>query len=90
MQPKMLSMSSGNETKSYYLISKNTFGTQDQTLNMGLTCSKCLASVNGARTWLTDSIRFLAATAIASISIFHNTLRLFSFGITNTRNISIH
>lgn len=35
---------------------------------MGLTCSRCVALVKGAWTWLTASIRALAVFAICSIS----------------------
>lgn len=38
------------------------------TLNMGLTCSRCVALVKGAWTWLTASISALAVLAICSIS----------------------
>lgn len=38
------------------------------TLNIGLTCSRCVALVKGAWTWLTASIRALAVLAICSIS----------------------
>lgn len=39
------------------------------TLNMGLTCSRCVALKKGAWAWLTASIRALAVFAICSISM---------------------
>lgn len=59
------------------------------TLNMGRTCSKCLAEVKGACTWLTDSIKFLAVAEMASISIFHNNFRRFSFDMTENQQYSV-
>jgi hypothetical protein len=56
------------------------------TLNIGRTCSRCLADVKGAWTWLTDSMRFLAAVEITSISMFHKKRRRFSLEITVEEN----
>lgn len=50
-------------------------------LNIGRTCSKCLADANGDLICDTDSIRFLAALDITSISIFHKSFRFFSLAI---------
>lgn len=48
------------------------------TLNMGLTCSRCVALVKGAWTWLTASIRALAVLAICSISTLYSRRLCFS------------
>lgn len=51
---------------------------QSVTLNMGLTCSRCVALKNGAWAWLTASIRALAVFAICSISMLYSRRRCFS------------
>lgn len=48
------------------------------TLNIGLTCSRWVALVNGACTWLTASIRALAVFAICSISTLYSSRLCFS------------
>lgn len=48
------------------------------TLNIGLTCSRWVALVNGAWTWLTASIRALAVFAICSISTLYRSRLCFS------------
>lgn len=48
------------------------------TLNMGLTCSRWVALVKGAWTWLTASIRALAVLAICSISTLYSRRLCFS------------
>ena len=48
------------------------------TLNMGLTCSRCVALVKGAWTWLTASISAFAVLAICSISTLYSRRLCFS------------
>lgn len=59
------------------------------TLNIGLTCSRWVALVNGAWTWLTASIRALAVFAICSISTLYSSRLCFSLA-TPVSNSSTH
>lgn len=60
-----------------------------QTLNMGLTCSRCVALKNGAWAWLTASIRALAVFAICSISMLYSRRRCFSLATPGKRESQI-
>lgn len=53
------------------------------TLNMGLTCSRWVALVKLDWTWLTDSMRAFAVTAMASISMLYSSFLCFSL-VTST------
>lgn len=59
------------------------------TLNMGLTCSRCVALKNGAWAWLTASIRALAVFAICSISMLYSRRRCFSLATPGKRESQI-
>ena len=61
-----------------------------RTVNMGLTCSKCVALVKGAWTWLTASMSALAVLAICSISKLYRSLLCFSLATSETANAIKH
>lgn len=58
------------------------------TLNMGLTCSRWVALVKGAWTWLTASIRALAVFAICSISTLYRSFLCFSLATSDSESLS--
>ncbi len=60
------------------------------TLNIGLTCSRWVALVKGAWTWLTASIRALAVFAICSISTLYRSLLCFSLATPAPKTAAKH
>ncbi len=60
------------------------------TLNIGLTCSRWVALVKGAWTWLTASIRALAVFAICSISTLYRSLLCFSLATPAPKTVAKH
>lgn len=71
----------------FYLLSANGCDPVP-TLNMGLTCSRCVALKKGAWAWLTASISALAVLAICSISMLYSRRRCFSLATSGKEEVT--